>query len=224
MTYLDPVPRDIGHLSEDHGQADGRFVFMASRQAVPLRTEIAEDGPVPEDSTPIEVYRRDTGGRLGLFAADENSLDGLRDLFDTPRRLGMGCREESPGLVGHLVALVPASELGDLGGPAAGPGGPEGAEPDWKASLPEPPELGDGVAAAGPEPSTGDAADGDDDVEHMRFGAVQLGTVVRFASDRKHPADFSREARDLFKTALKGGLPPVSERLMEELPAPSRDE
>ena len=222
MTYLDPVPRDIGHLSEDHTEADGRFVFMASRQAVPLRTEVADDGPVPEGAVPVEVYRRDTEGRLGLFAADGESLDGLRDLFGSPRRLGMGCREESPGLVGHLVALVPASELGELGGPAGGPGAPDG-EPDWKASLPEPPELGDGVEAGGPSPSP-EASPDDEDVEHMRFGAVQLGTVVRFASDRKHPADFAREARDLFKTALKGDLPPISERLMEELPAPSRDE
>ncbi len=223
MTYLDPVPRDIGHLSEDHVESEGRFVFMASRQAVPLRTEIAEDGPVPEGAVPVEVYRRDTEGRLGLFAADEGSLDGLRSLFQSPRRLGMGCREESPGVVGHLVALVPASELGELGGPAAGPEGAETGEPDWKASLPEPPDLGDGIEASAPEPPAADAPE-DEDVEQMRFGAVQLGTVVRFASDRKHPADFSREARDLFKTALKGGLPPISERLMEELPAPSRDE
>lgn len=223
MTYLDPVPRDIGHLSEDQVESEGRFVFMASRQSVPLRTEVADDGPVPEGSIPVEVYRRDTEGRLGLFAADGDSLDGLRSLFEPPRRLGMGCREESPGLVGHLVALVPASELGELGGPPSGPGAPEGGEPDWKASLPTPPELGDGLETAGPPPAA-DEAEEDGDVEHMRFGAVQLGTVVRFASDRKHPADFAREARDLFKTALKGGLPPISERLMEELPAPSRDE
>lgn len=222
MTYLDPVPRDIGHLSEDHTDADGRFVFMASRQAVPLRTEVAEDGPVPQGAVPVEVYRDDTEGRLGLFAADRDSLDSLRALFASPRRLGMGCREESPGLVGHLVALVPASELGDLGGPSAGPAAAEG-EPAWKASLPEPPDLGHGVEAADPTAST-EQEDGDDDIEHMRFGAVQLGTVVRFASDREHPADFAREARDLFKTALKGDLPPISERLMEELPAPSRDE
>lgn len=223
MTYLDPIPRDIGHLSEDHVDSEGRFVFMASRQAVPLRTEVADDGPVPEGAIPVEVCRRDTDGRLGLFAADEDSLDGLRSLFQSPRRLGMGCREESPGLVGHLVALVPASELGELGDPAAGPGGPEGGEPDWKASLPEPPDLGEGIEAADPAPPSGEAPE-DEEMEHMRFGAVQLGTVVRFASDRKHPADFAREARDLFKSALKGGLPPISERLMEELPAPSRDE
>lgn len=222
MTYLDPVPRDIGHLSEDPTEADGRFVFMASRQAVPLRTEVAEDGPVPEGAIPVKVCRDDTEGHLGLFAADEGSLDGLRALFAAPRRLGMGCREEPPGLVGHLVALVPASELGDLGGPAAGPAAAEG-EPDWKASLPEPPELGDGVEAPGPAASA-EEADDDEDVEHMRFGAVQLGTVVRFASDRKHPGDFAREARDLFKTALQGDLPSISERLMEELPAPSRDD
>lgn len=240
MTYLDPVHRDISELAERKRAEDGKFVFLASRQRLPLRTSVGGEGPAPEGAVPVDVHRRDTDARLGRFAADPGSADELRELFAKPRRIGLGVHEESPGLVGHLVALIPVDELegltdggdlpggqGGLPGPggdgAAGdPGGGQGlpwqGEPDWKESVPDPPELGEGPDLGGAErPSP-------DDDEEARFGALHLGNVVRFADDREHPGDFVDEARDVFRTALEGDLPSVSERLIEELAAASLDE
>lgn len=244
MTYIDPVHRDISELAERQREDDGRFVFLASRQRVPLRTEVGGEGPAPEGAVPVDVFRRDTDARLGRFAADPASAEDLRELFAKPRRVGLGVHEEAPGLVGHLVALIPVDELegltgdGDLpGGAGGGPMGPGGGgapgggagpdgdgglpwegEPDWKESVPEPPELGEGPEIGGaerPSPGEGDEA---------RFGALHLGNVVRFSDDREHPGEFVDEARDVFRTALEGDLPSVSERLIEELAAASLDE
>lgn len=236
MTYLDPVHRDISELAERQRAEDGRFVFLASRQRVPLRTSVGDEGPAPEGAVPVDVHRRDTDARLGRFAADPASTEELRELFAEARRIGLGVHEESPGLVGHLVALIPVDELegltedGDLpGGPGSGPLGPGGkaggegelpweGDQEWKESVPEPPELGDGPDLGGAErPSP-------DEGEETRFGALHLGNVVRFAADREHPGEFVDEARDLFRTALEGDLPSISERLIEELAAASLDE
>lgn len=244
MTYLDPVHRDISELAERQRAEDGRFVFLASRQRVPLRTRIGGEGPAPEGAVPVDVHRRDTDARLGRFAADPASADELRELFTKPRRVGLGVHEEPPGLVGHLVALIPVDELEGLAGDDQLPGGPGGGlpgpggdgaaggsgpgggggdlpwegEPDWKESVPEPPELGEGPDLGGAERP----APGED--EEARFGALHLGNVVRFSDDREHPGDFVDEARDVFRTALEGDLPSISERLMEELAAASLDE
>lgn len=241
MTYIDTTYRDVSHIAAGD-QGEGRFVFMASRQRLPLRTELDGEGPLPEGAVPVQVFRRDTGRRLGQFAADEDSLDDLRGLLEKPRRLGMGCREEYPGLVGQLVVLVPASVVADL---FDGLGGSD--DEPWKESLPEPPELESGPGApelAGGGPEAGDLPGGpegpgtepDDpdaapdepgeepaagDEEGMRFGALPLGNVVRFEDDREHPGEFVEEATDIFEAALEGDLPPVSDRLIGELAAES---
>lgn len=219
MTYFDPTHRDVSQIM-DGSASDARFVFMASRNPVPLRAEVAGEGPVPEGAIPVEVFRRDTGSRVGLFAATEESLDELRSLFDRPRRLGMGCQEEDPGLVGQLLVLVPISALSEglreLG---------SGEEEPWRDSLPEPPELGGQEEEVLEAASSGDHPDEvGEDGEQMRFGALHLGDVVRFESDRTHPGSFVEEAMDLFETAVGGNLPPVAERLLEKLAAPSLDE
>lgn len=245
MTYIDTTYRDVSSISAGE-QGDGHFVFLASRQTLPLRTEVEGDGPVPDGAVPVQVYRRDTDSRVGQFAADRGSLEDLRSLLEEPRRLGMGCREEYPGLVGQLVVLVPASVVADLFGSLE----PEGDEP-WKQSLPEPPELGgdteadetaslsggpfppaegagDGAPAEGPPPDPaaggdvppdGDEAEDEMEGDRMRFGALPLGNVVRFEDDRKHPGEFVKEATDMFEAALEGDLPAASDRLMEELAA-----
>lgn len=250
MTYIDTTYRDVSHIASGK-EGDGRFVFLASRRALPLRTEVDGDGPVPDGAVAVQVYRRDTGARVGQFAADEGSLEDLRSLLSEPRRLGMGCREEYPGLVGQLVVLVPASVVAKLFGGLGG----EPEEP-WKQSLPTPPDLDqsvgpdvpgmeedDGIAGAGAgsgpglegdaaggaapgdpgaAPGDADAGDEDDDEEatsRMRFGALPLGNVVRFADDREHTGQFVKEATDMFEVALEGDLPPVSDRFLEELAA-----
>lgn len=246
MTYIDTTYRDVSHIAAGD-QGEGRFVFMASRQRLPLRTEVEGDGPLPEGAVPVQVFRRDTGRRLGQFAADEGSLEDLRALLEKPRRLGMGCREEYPGLVGQLVVLVPASVVADL---FEGLGGTD--DEPWKESLPEPPELDEGPdapglasgpgaggmagGAEGPGPTPdgpGDpggpgAAPGgpvddapEDEEEGMRFGALPLGNVVRFEDEREHPGEFVEEATDMFEAALEGDLPPVSDRLIQKLAAES---
>jgi len=177
MTYIDTTYRDVSHIAAGK-QGEGRFIFMASRQRLPLRTELEGDGPVPEGAVPVQVYRRDTGRRLGQFAADRGSLDDLRALLDQPRRLGMGCREEYPGLVGQLVVLVPASVVADLFGGIESPG----EEEPWRQSLPEPPdletgpetpELGGGPGAAGP--ASGGSLSGADEHGHEAGGGELSG-------------------------------------------------
>lgn len=230
-TYLDPTYREITGFAEQQG--DERFVFMGSREPVPLGTERSGGAPVPEGAVPIEVRRKDLDRRLGQFAAAEESLDELEALFEKPRRLGMGCRREYPGVVGQLVVLVPVSDLGGLFG-SSGATGRDGSEA-WRESLDEPPELGDAGPAPGPavggpgatagEPAAGEGPDGgepgdDFDVdERMRFGALHLGNVVRFEEDREHPDAFVEEATSMFREALRGDLPPVSDRLIRELAA-----
>lgn len=220
MTYFDPTNRDVSQIM-DGSETDGRFVFMASRNPVPLRAEVVSEGPVPEGAIPVEVYRRDTGSRVGLFAATEESLDELRALFDRPQRLGMGCQEQDPGMVGQLLVLVPISALSE--GLRELSSGRE--EEPWRDSLPEPPELGEtGGEEQFFEAASDEELDEPEEGEQMRFGALHLGDVVRFQSDRSHPGSFVEEAMDLFETAVGGDLPPVAERLLEKLAAPSLDE
>lgn len=217
-TYLDPVHRDIADLATGSPESGGRHVFMASRQKLPLRGEVAREGPVPHGALPVDVFRRDSGARLGQFAAEPESLDRLKELLGRPRRVGLGCQPEAPGLVGHLVVLIPASDLQDLfGGDDPGAGAPAEPGEDWRASVPEPPDLGG-------EGDEGSTASSEASEEGMRYGALHLGNVVRFEADRKHRDDFVAEVRDLFRSALEGDLPSVAERLMDELPSSSRDD
>lgn len=217
-TYLDPIHRDISDLATGSAEAGGRHVFMASRQKLPLRGEVAREGPVPEGSLPVDVYRRDSGARLGQFAGEPDSMERLRELLDRPRRVGLGCQAESPGLVGHLVVLIPASDLQDLFGESGGAGPvAEGTDESWRSSLPEPPDLG---GADGEKTATEPEEAG----EGMRYGALHLGNVVRFEADRKHGGDFVAEVRDVFRTALEGDLPSIADRLMDELPSSARDD
>lgn len=233
MTYLDPIHRDISDLT-DAGEAE-RFVFLGSRRPLPLRAHVGGEGPVPDDGVHIQVFRRDTGSRLGQFVAYEDGIDDMLDLFQRPRRVGLSCREEYPGLVGQLVVLIPVGELADLTqGDLPPTGSDDETEEAWRESVPEPPRLPSGPGtdggasqgALGPgAPADDEATDlppGDeelDDDQPLRFGAVHLGNVVRFDADREYPDDFVDEATDMFEAALEGDLPPVTDRLMDELAA-----
>lgn len=233
MTYLDPIHRDISDLT-DAGDAE-RFVFLGSRRPLPLRAHVGGEGPVPEDGVHIQVFRRDTGTRLGQFVAYEDGIDEMLVLFERPRRVGLSCREEYPGLVGQLVVLIPVSELADLTKDDLPQMGPDGErEEAWRQSVPEPPKLESGpgiegggsggglepgAAGAGDDPELPSPDDELDEDQPLRFGAVHLGNVVRFAADREHPDDFVDEATDMFESALEGDLPSVTDRLMDELAA-----
>lgn len=222
-TYLDPVHTDISDLATGSKEAGGRHVFMASRQKLPLRGEVAREGPVPDGSLPVDVFRRDDGSRLGQFAAEPRSLERLQELLDRPRRIGLGCQAEAPGLVGHLVVLIPASDLQDLFGGSDAPAAGE-VDEAWRSSLPDPPDLGGEQAGSGAPDEAAAETGGAEAEEGMRYGALHLGNVVRFDADRKHRDDFVAEVRDLFRTALEGDLPSVADRLMDELPTSSRDD
>lgn len=225
MTYLDPTYRDVTDVNADRD--DKRFVFLGTRQAVPLRTEVEEEALAPEGTVAVQVYRRDVGSRIGQFAAPRDGLERFRRVLEQPRRIGMGCTAEYPGLVGQLLALVPISDLGELLGNLE-------EEPDqpWKENLPEPPELETGGPGAPPgmegghDPVLDGAGDDEgfegaspEDAGRTGWGALHLGNVVRFEDDRVYRGAFLKEATDMFRKAVKGDLPHISERLIDELAA-----
>lgn len=202
-TYMDPTHRDAREIRT--GRGDPNVVFVGTRNRIPLDTDLELDRPVPEGTVSVRIFRRDTGARIGQFAALEDSLDGLRGLFEEPRQVGMSCVEEYPGVVGQLLVLLPPIALSEL----LGEGSTASDEEDWRASLDEDPDLG----AAGTDANAGK------DPEDDQLAALHAGNVVRFAADRQHPESLTREAADLLRDALEGPLPHLSERLIEELAA-----
>lgn len=212
---MDPTHRDARDVRRTGGETD--VVFVGTKSLVPLDTELDDDRLVPDGTVSVRLLRRDTGAPIGQFAASEDTVQQLRGLLLEPRQLGLSCAEEYPGVVGQLLVLLPPSELEGLMG-----GGEGRPEEDWRRSLDQVPDLSDEAAAGPPAgaaapppdpdgPGPGDA--GEDD----RLAALHAGNVVRFEADRAHPGNLAREAADLLREALEGPLPPLSDRLIEEL-------
>jgi len=215
---MDSTHRDARDVRRVSDETD--VVFVGTKGLIPLGTELDDERPVPDGTVSVRLLRRDTGAAIGQFAAAENAVERLRGLLLEPRQLGMSCAEEYPGVVGQLLVLLPPSELeGLLDEPASE------SDEDWRSSLDEVPDLSGEAAAGGPAgaaaapPPAGDAPDasggaGDED---DRLAALHAGNVVRFDADRQHPDSLAREAADLLREALEGPLPPLSDRLIEEL-------
>lgn len=217
-TYMDATHRDARDIRSVSGQED--VVFVGTRSLIPLSTELNDDRPVPTGTVSVRLLRRDTGVPIGQFAATRDAVDQLRGLLAKPRQLGMSCAEEYPGVVGQLLVLLPPSELtGLLGDTDSGP------EEAWRESLDDVPDLSAEAAAEPPAggPSVSDLAaasaqqEGRDEQEDDRLAALHAGNVVRFEADRQHPESLQREAADLLREALERPLPPLSDRLIEEL-------
>lgn len=220
---MDSTHRDARDVRSVNDETD--VVFVGTRSLIPLTTELDDQRPVPSGTVSVRLLRRDTGVPIGQFAAAEEAVDQLRGLLRKPRQLGMSCAEEYPGVVGQLLVLLPPSELGGLLGAS-------GSEPDeaWRQSLDDVPDLSAGAtagpsagepeappAARGHAPPEGEEAGPGGEGEDDRLAALHAGNVVRFSADREHPASLAREAADLLREALEGPLPPLSDRLIEEL-------
>jgi len=200
-TYMDPTHRDARDIRT--GRGDPEVVFVGTRNRIALDTDLDPGRPVPDGTVSVQILRKDTGVPIGQFAAVEGSLDRFRQLFVEPRQVGLTCVQEYPGVVGQLLVLLPPVALSELQGESVSP--PE--DEDWRASLEDEPDLG----AVGGDPRA--AAEGHED----QLAALHAGNVVRFAADREHPDSLTQEAAGLLRDALEGPLPPLSERLIEEL-------
>jgi hypothetical protein len=199
---MDPTHRDARDIRT--GRADSEVVFVGTRNRIALDTDLDPGRPVPEGTVSVQILRKDTGVPIGQFAAVEGSLDRFRQLFVEPRQVGLSCVQEYPGVVGQLLVLLPPVALSELQGEGASPSDDE----DWRASLDDEPDLG---SADGDPPS----AAGEEHEDQL--AALHAGNVVRFAADREHPDSLTREAAGLLRDALEGPLPPLAERLIEEL-------
>lgn len=194
--YMDPTHRDAREIRTGRGDPD--VVFVGTRDRIALDTDLDPERPVPEGTVSVQILRRDTGIPIGQFAAVRGTLDRLRGLFSEPRQVGLSCVEEYPGVVGQLLVLLPPMTLSELVGETPSP-----SDEAWRQSLDDEPDLGDASR---------------EDAEHEdQLAALHAGNVVRFAADREHPDSLTREAADLLRDALQGPLPPLSERLIEEL-------
>jgi hypothetical protein len=193
---MDPTHRDAREIRTGRGDPD--VVFVGTRDRIALDTDLDPERPVPEGTVSVQILRRDTGIPIGQFAAVRGTLDRLRGLFSEPRQVGLSCVEEYPGVVGQLLVLLPPMTLSELVGETPSP-----SDEAWRQSLDDEPDLGDASR---------------EDAEHEdQLAALHAGNVVRFAADREHPDSLTREAADLLRDALQGPLPPLSERLIEEL-------
>ncbi len=201
-TYMDPTHRDARDIRT--GEGEPGVVFVGTRKRIPLDTHLDPGRPVPRGTVSVKILRRDTGTPIGQFAAVRETVDRLRGLFAEPRQVGMSCAEEYPGVVGQLLVLLPPLAVTDLLGEEA-----ESPDEAWKESLEEEPDLG----AADLDDPSGEEKSND------RLAALHAGNVVRFAVDRTHPDSLAREAADLLREALEGPLPPLAERLIQELAA-----
>ncbi len=117
-------------------------------------------------------------------------LDALlaSQLFATPRFLLLRAREAPPGIVAEIAALLPEQELQAWMSTLAEESAPE--EP-WKASVPAPPSFESGAAAV-------------EAGERAPLIPFALGVLHRYAVNREHPDDLTRETVALFGAVLGG--------------------
>lgn len=234
-TYLDTLPESGPvDLPLDGNEQDGKAVLMVYPEPVDLTLRWEREAVAPEGTHVLSVYRRSReGAKIGhLLVGDdrtgEDSIQQIQQVLTAPHtRIAIVVREEEPGLVGRLLVFVRLKDMpGDF--PAAYENDDAEKQP-WEESIPETPDLGNSWQAS--QGSSGYQEDYPD--SHQKEGpdempkdprvGLSLGAVIRYQQDRGWPDDFMREAKDLFRHGLAGGLPPIRERVLEELKKPRPD-
>lgn len=182
------------------GGFDGDGVLVRTASRVPLELKPIRNDLAPEGCACLGSFLR--GNLIArCVVREETAAQFLRmDLLEKPVHLALLAQEEEPGLQGKLLALTPVDEAEGLGGPAIGGGEDE----PWKDSVP-----GSGYD----EVVEGGRGDSDDE----KVAAIFLGKIIRFQEDRKHPDDLAMEAADVLRTAVKGSVSDVVDRLLRDV-------
>lgn len=177
---------------------DGVLVRTASRVALELK-------PIRNDMTPEGCACLGSFLRGNLIARcvvrEETAAQFLRmELLEKPVHLALLAEEEEPGLQGKLLALTPVDGAEGIQGPEI----TGGEDEPWKDSVPG---SGYEEVVAGRRDESGEE----------KVAAIFLGRIVRFQEDRKHPDDLAMEAADVLRTAVKGSVSDVVDRLLRDV-------
>lgn len=146
----------------------------------------------------------------------------FRQQLELAGRLLFAVREEDPGVVGRMFLALKAPP----GGQMKGPGHKGGPKKPWQESVPETPDFGSDWQGGGQQEGYDDGYPNSSGPKKGKGGktvAMPIGRVIRFEEDLRFPNDLSMEARDMLGHAVAGDLPPVRDRLIEQLTSSNPD-
>lgn len=173
-------------------------VVAATDQPIAIIVRQITDDRVPDGMSCLATYLHDHLVARCAVPPEAIEFFERHAIFAEPRQLVLAAREASPGLQCELYALIPMPEeliLAD--------------EPDepWAASVP---------SSDYERVVSGEAAD-DADGTDPRMAAVLLGSIVRFARDRRHPESLQLEAVDVLSRIVSGRVVEAVDRALEDL-------
>lgn len=186
------LPPDDAFGDVDQGAS---VALVSTLEAYNLYVERIADDRVPEGMVCMGSFLNQR-----LIARSAVAPEVLEDLlerraFREPARLALAAVEQEPGLQCRLFALLPAALFLDE----------DDREPEepWAASVPR----------------FEDSFSSEDRESEDAVVPLLLGHVVRFARDRKHPADLASEAADVLQTVLLHDVPlsNVVDKLLDDL-------
>jgi hypothetical protein len=119
----------------------------------------------------------------------DDALEAIEGLLETPVSVALAATEDEEGNIDARICLVLPVDPED-----AKPRSEDDEEPSepWRASVPEPPQIGGG---SWDEPA--------EDAQ-PKLALLPIGNAVRGARDRHHPDDVAGDVREMLDNLLTG--------------------
>ncbi len=189
-----------GGGDEAHSRAAG--VLATTDDPVPIDVHQIDDDRVPEGMLCLGTFL--DGQLVARCAVPPDAMEFLtrHQMFSAPRQLVLTAREQDPGLLCELYALVPMPRETDLVGEGS-------AEEPWASSVP---------SSQYEREVEGNGAEGYP--EAAPVAAILLGQIVRFQKDRKHPESLPLETVDVLAKIVSGRVVEVVDKVLEDLLGP----
>ncbi len=162
-----------------------QLVVITHPEPVQLEARPMDTVPAPDGSTALGYYHR--GNILARGVVSDDALEAIEGLLETPVSVALAATEDEEGNIDARICLVLPVDPDD----AKPPGDDEEPSEPWRASVPQPPQIG----GSWDEPA--------EDAQ-PKLALLPIGNAVRGVRDRHHMDDVAGDVREMLDNLLTG--------------------
>jgi hypothetical protein len=164
-----------------------QLVVVTHPEPVQLEARPMEAVTTPDGSTALGYYHR--GNILARGVVSNDALEAIEGLLEAPVSVALAATEDDEGNIEARICLVLPVDPDEE--PKRRSDDDEEPNEPWRASVPEPPQIG------------GSWNENPDDVQ-PKLALLPIGNAVRGARDRHHPQDVAGDVREMLDNLLTG--------------------
>jgi hypothetical protein len=175
-----------------------QLVVVTHPEPVQLEARPMDAISIPDGSTALGYYHR--GNILARGVVSNDALEAIEGLLEEPVSVALAATEDDEGNIEARICLVLPVDPEDAKQQSDDE---EDTSEPWRASVPEPPRIGESW---------------DENTEEVqpKLALLPIGNAVRGARDRHHP-DVAGDVRDMLYNLLPGRARDAVSKAIDDL-------